>query len=259
MFKLLHTAALLLLILSSASVCASVHAATFTVTAGVGGNNFSPKTLTINAGDTVMFKNGTGFHNVVADDNSFTNGSPSSSAWTFSRTFNTAGTVPFYCSEHGGPGGIGMSGVITVKSAAPPPVTINGKTSGAWYNPQQSGQGFLIQTYDPNVFVAIWFVFTPDGAPQWVYGQGTFDSTSNTTTIPAAIYSGAKFPPNYVADDRVQTLWGNMTFTFTDCNNGTVSWSSTIPNYGTLDSSNNYSGSMSITRLAGISGYPCTP
>jgi len=151
-----------------------------------------------------------------------------------------------------------MSGSIVVNAAAPP-VTINGKTSGAWYNPQQSGQGFLIQTYDPNVFVAIWFVFTPDGAPQWVYGQGTFDSTSNTTTIPAAIYSGAKFPPNYVADDRVQTLWGNMTFTFTDCNNGTVSWSSTIPNYGTLDSSNNYSGSMSITRLAGISGYPCTP
>jgi plastocyanin len=229
---------------------------------------YSPAQVTINVGDSVTFRNlGGAAHNVHADDNSFRcangcdgvgmgDGTPSSADWTATVTFTKAGTVSYYCDNHKT---MGMTGSIVVNATAPPPITINGTTSGAWYNPEQSGQGFLIQTYDPNVFVAIWFVFTPDGNPQWVYGQGTFDSTSNVTTIPAAIYSGAKFPPNYNADDRVQTSWGNLTFTFTDCNTATVSWASTAPGYGTLDANNNYSGNMTLTRLAGISGYACTP
>ena len=40
-------------------------------------HRFQPESLTINAGDTVTFVNGGGFHNVVADDNSFTSGPPS--------------------------------------------------------------------------------------------------------------------------------------------------------------------------------------
>jgi plastocyanin len=34
---------------------------------------------------------------------------------TYSFTFNAAGTYDFYCSNHGGPGGFGMSGTVTVE------------------------------------------------------------------------------------------------------------------------------------------------
>lgn len=33
---------------------------------------------------------------------------------TFSFTFTSAGTFPYHCQVHGGPGGVGMSGRIVV-------------------------------------------------------------------------------------------------------------------------------------------------
>ncbi len=72
---------------------------------------FTPDTVTINVGDTVEWNNAGGFHNVVADDGSFTSGSPSGSAWTSIVTFDTPGTFPYFCEIHGE---FGMTGVINV-------------------------------------------------------------------------------------------------------------------------------------------------
>ena len=97
---------------------------------------------------------------------------------------------------------------------------------------------------------AYWFAYAPAGNTQsWIYAQGPYDPTSNTVTLPAAITAGARFPPNFVHDDIAVTLWGSITFTFTDCNNGTASWTSTVPGYG--------SGSIPITRLTRIAGTEC--
>ena len=94
-----------------------------------GGFTFSPSTLSIAAGDTVTWTSagGTAPHNVRSDAGSVTNfrcangcdgaggnGTPSAAAWTATVTFPTPGTIPFYCEIHGGPGGVGMSGSITV-------------------------------------------------------------------------------------------------------------------------------------------------
>lgn len=99
----------------------------FVVTAS--GMSFSPGERTIQVGDTVTFKNLGGDHNVRANDDSFRcahgcdddggNGAISSD-WTFTRVFNAAGVVPYYCENHGSPGG-GMHGTITVIAAPPPP------------------------------------------------------------------------------------------------------------------------------------------
>ena len=82
-----------------------------------------PSTLTVHPGDTVTWVNQGGFHNATADDGSFrcaegcvaATGDPSSAAWTFTRTFTQAGRVPYHCEVHGGPGGVGMSGVVVVE------------------------------------------------------------------------------------------------------------------------------------------------
>ncbi len=75
---------------------------------------FEPDPVTIPVGGTVIWVREEGFHNVVADDGSFTNGAPSSSWTTYSNTFATPGEFPYYCAAHGGPGGVGMAGTVIV-------------------------------------------------------------------------------------------------------------------------------------------------
>jgi len=101
-----------LAVLILALLATPVMAATHNVTVGPD-TAFHPAQLTIQAGDTVVWTNAGGLHNVHADDNSFGN-SVSTDAWTFSRTFAAAGTVGYHCQEHGGPG-VGMFGTITVQ------------------------------------------------------------------------------------------------------------------------------------------------
>jgi plastocyanin len=78
-------------------------------------NVFSPSSRSISPGDTIRVRNtGGGFHDLFWDDS--TPGVPvaSTDSWSSERTFSGAGTYRFYCSIHGGPGGVGMSGVVTV-------------------------------------------------------------------------------------------------------------------------------------------------
>jgi plastocyanin len=234
-----------------ALVCASAVAADHRVTVGGGANVFNPKTLTINTGDTVTFVNGGGFHNVVANDNSFTSGAPTSDAFSFVQTFNSAGTFGYYCEIHGSSSGAGMAGSITVvNNTVPVGKPISPATSGSWYDPQQSGHGFLLQIAPGNVILVYWFVYTPDGSSQaWVLATGNYDPASNTVTVEAYQPTGSKFPPNFNATDITQTDWGSITLTFTDCTNGTVSWNSKLPGYG--------SGTLPITKLANVAGLTC--
>ena len=244
-------------------------AANVTVTANAN-LTFTPSTVTINAGDTVTFTNaGGGFHNVHADDNAFRcangcvstggNGNPSSSNWSFTLSFPNAGTVGYYCEIHGAPGA-GMHGRIVVNAVTPPPFVIGGYMSGNWYNPLQGGHGFQLEfTTLNNGALAIWFVYTPDGSGQnWIYSQGSYDPTKNTVTLPAILEHGAKFPPNFNPADvkgaPPDPLWGSLTFTFSDCNHGTVSWHSDFPGYNMANDM-----PLAIQRLTQIAGTTCPP
>ena len=146
-----------------------------------------------------------------------------------------------------------MTGSITVNTLTPPSINLGGFLSGNWFDPSpnQSGHGFQLEFTDQaNTVVAIWFVYPPAGGGQnWIYAQGTFDSTKNTTTVPAILLTGPKFPPLYNSNDLQQTSWGTITFTFADCNHGTASWNSTVAGYG--------SGSIPIQRLTSIQGTTC--
>jgi plastocyanin len=249
-------------------------AATQTVTVGTGaqGMSFSPSTLTINKGDSVTFTYGGGFlpHNVRADDDSFRcakgcdgsggNGNPSSSAFSFTLTFNNAGSVGYYCEIHGGPG-VGMHGTITVNDTAPPPPpqghSIDASFSGNWFNPSanQGGHGFQIEVLPNNGILVIWFVFNPAGTAQnWIYMQGSYDPTKNTVTIPANLEQGGRFPPNFDSTKLSAPSWGSLTLTFTDCNSGTAEWKS---NATSSAAGYNDIPAFPIARLTTISGTSC--
>ncbi len=81
-------------------------------TVNIVGLTFSPTNLTIQVGDTVTWVNDGGFHNVVADDGSFTSGAASTDLWQYSYTFRAGGSYPYHCEVHQGDG---MVGTITVE------------------------------------------------------------------------------------------------------------------------------------------------
>jgi plastocyanin len=97
-----------LLFLGPTAVAQTTHIVT------VGDDFFSPSSLTINVGDTVEWRNADGGmpHNVTANDGSFA--STTASSFTFSMTFNSAGTVNYQCTVHPA----SMTGVITVQGVA---------------------------------------------------------------------------------------------------------------------------------------------
>jgi plastocyanin len=96
--------------------CASALATNQTVT--LTPNVFTPGTVTVFQGETVTWNNTGGTHNVKFDDGTYTMPAAAQSApWTVSRTFNTPGSFRYYCVVHGGPGGVGMSGIVNVTAA----------------------------------------------------------------------------------------------------------------------------------------------
>jgi plastocyanin len=224
---------------------------------------FDPPNLTINVGDTVTFRNVGGVsvgHNVHADDDSFrcsvgcrgvggATGDLSPTEWSSAVTFTKAGVITYRCDSHGS---MGMTGSITVNAVAAA-FPIRPGLSGNWFDPSanQAGHGFQFEILPNNVMVAIWFVFKPDGSGQtWLFGQGEYDPSSDTVTLPTFISLGAKFPPQFTHADDTVTQWGTMTFKFTDCNNGTMNWTSTTAGYPAT-------GNMPITRATTLAGTTC--
>jgi plastocyanin len=85
-----------------------------------GGNRFQPASITVSPGDTVNWfwlAGGIG-HNIVADDGNLpaTSGAPAGYPKFLSFRFMTPGVFHYHCAVHGGAGGVGMSGAVTVLS-----------------------------------------------------------------------------------------------------------------------------------------------
>jgi len=85
---------------------------------------FSPATVTVSPGETVTW-NFQAFHTSTSDtatgpevwDSGFL------SSGTFSHTFQTPGTYPYYCQVHSFPGGTAMNGAVVVQGGVPTPTS----------------------------------------------------------------------------------------------------------------------------------------
>ena len=122
--------------------------------------------------------------------------------------------------------------------------------SGQWFDPNQSGQGLVIDVTQPDVnntryMSAIWFVYL-NGQPTWLLGAaipkaGTGNQAGKVIVQmdQVGIYQGLSFP---IGENTASaTLWGSITLTFTDATTGTMSWTSTYPGFN--------SGTMLITHF----------
>jgi plastocyanin len=115
-------------------LCLTARAATHQV--GIQDSFYEPFQLAINVGDTVVWTEyGGQDHTVTSDDGFFDVVMPFGE--TFAYTFNQAGSYPYYCINHGGPGGEGMSGTIVVSASTanqPPGTPVNQSPSAGATN-----------------------------------------------------------------------------------------------------------------------------
>lgn len=123
-----------------------------------------------------------------------------------------------------------------------PAYAIGADTSGAFYNAQQSGHGWIVESVIadgvPSV-IAAWYTYL-NGEQRWLYGSGPV--TGSRATLSMVITLGGDFPPDYTAP-RVDP-WGTLTLDFGDADHGTASWTTSYAGFS--------NGSMSFERLTGV-------
>lgn len=168
------------------SVCAmaTVHNVT------VGSNFFNPSSLTIDQGDTVVWTNTGGSHNVNGTTTTFPSnpdsfGNSVGTGWTYQFKFTVPGTYNYQCDPHAP----GMSGTITVQAVASnPDMIITGVADG----PLSGGTPKVIEFYVINNISDL-----------SVYGFGSANNGGGTDgeefTFPAVSATAGDFI--YVAGD----------------------------------------------------------
>jgi hypothetical protein len=125
------------------------------------------------------------------------------------------------------------SGPITVEQTSQP-IPINAGLNDAWYNPANDGQGFFINVFpDNNHMFLSWFTFDterpPDSVPyqlgdpghRWLTAQGGYDQ--GVANLAVSLTGGGVFD----ASEPTPSLpapYGNMTVSFSDCNNGLINY-----------------------------------
>jgi len=130
------------------------------------------------------------------------------------------------------------STVSTCTANGTPGSTLN--FQDLWYKfPAESEAGWGVNlTHQGDILFATWFTYDSTGKGMWVVGPNTARTTGNTFSGPLYRTTGPAFNANpWLPSAVVATPVGNATFTFTDANNGTFSY--------TL---NNVSQSKAITR-----------
>jgi YVTN family beta-propeller protein len=119
--------------------------------------------------------------------------------------------------------------------------------SGAWYDPGHDGEGWLLEIIGNDEALLAWFSYGPDGEQAWFYNTGTI--RGSTIEFDLLIPSGTDFGPTFDPDEVNRPVWGRATFTFDSCNNGSMSYDSTLEEYG--------SGNLELVRLTRLSGQSC--
>ena len=120
-------------------------------------------------------------------------------------------------------------------------VDINAGMDGAWFDPNTSGQGFLIDSHpDPEggnfIFVA-WFTYGEDTASgqRWLTAQGSFEGS--IAELDVFETTGGSFDdPQATSTTQV----GTMSIDFADCSNALLTYALT---------DNGAEGDMAITRV----------
>jgi len=123
--------------------------------------------------------------------------------------------------------------------------------TGSWYNADQSGHGFSVEVLPDGRAVIYWYVYNPDGTPTFLVALGDIDGD----TIHADVYHHTGMPfGSFDNSALVQTHWGTLNFTISDCNTATLSYASTM----SIEGQPFGNGTIDLERLSSVAGLKCT-
>jgi len=118
--------------------------------------------------------------------------------------------------------------------------------SGAWFNPDRSGEGFVIEVMPDDRVVVYWFTYTPDqsGLQAWMIGDSRFaneesgagSSSAQTDRIDMTLFqtSGGAFGQDFDPNSVNLFEWGQLDIEFSDDDTAHIYWDGP-PEYGTGD------------------------
>lgn len=143
---------------------------------------------------------------------------------------------------------------VWVSSERTTKMGITGGISGSWYNPDQNGQGWVIEVVSnpsgEDQFVVYFYGYDDAGGRLWLIGSGPGidgDNASVDVIRTDGTGFGGNFDPASFALDTV----GTMAFSFIDCDTATVSFSP-------VDGGDLAEFTTDMTRLTSISSLGCS-
>jgi hypothetical protein len=121
--------------------------------------------------------------------------------------------------------------------------------SGAFYQPQRTGEGWLMEYLGDGQVAVQWFTYNPDGNAARLTGLGRINGSR--VIVEQLVYvTGTEFGSKFNPDDIDVMDWGSMTFEFFDCDNGSIVYFSRTGGWE--------SGTVDVTRLTSIKGSGCS-
>jgi hypothetical protein len=122
---------------------------------------------------------------------------------------------------------------------------VDHRYSGAWYDPEHRGEGFLVEVLENERAVVYWFTYQADGKQRWLIGVG--EVAGNRIVVDDMLQSrGGRFGPAFDPDDVVLTRAGTLSISFNSCADAVANYS--IDNVG---------DSQVLSRLTEIDGHRC--
>ena len=169
-------------------------------------------------------------------------------------------TIDNFASSGGNLFDFGMSAYHTSDyAAASQPLPISGHMSTNWGNPNQSGEGIILQVYDQGggtplrrVLSFAWFTYDDNGFPLWIYGDTFFNVGARTVTVPTLYYSNGFFAGSLAAGVPF-SAWGNVTFSFPDCTHMNISYNGDASPIN----SGHKQGTKTFERVGYVNGIVC--
>jgi hypothetical protein len=141
---------------------------------------------------------------------------------------------------------------IPAVTGVAPGVTLSGRLNGAYYDPNRSGEGFMVDFFDvsptrQHVFVS-WYTYDDNGNQVFVVGNTDVTPGATSVSIPLISTRGGRFGNAFRSADIVRTPWGSMTIRFPNCSTAVVDFTRTL---------GSVSGSFTLERFGQATGVAC--
>ena len=97
---------------------------------------------------------------------------------------------------------------------------INNALSGTWYNPERSGEGFMLDVGNAGKIAVSFYTYDYYGNQVWLVGPGNVDGS--VAVVDLYITEGGIYGAGFDKDLVTESHWGSAVFTFTECATGSV-------------------------------------